>query len=87
MVGIGVIGTGFGRLVHIPAFLAARNATVVGVASARQERARQVATEFSLPRCFFSWQEMIESPEIQAVSIATPPCSHEEIALAALAVG
>ena len=87
MVGVGVIGTGFGRTVHIPGFLAVRNATVVGVASSRYEKARQVAEEFSLPRCFATWRELIECSEIEAVSIATPPSLHEEMVLAALEAG
>jgi predicted dehydrogenase len=87
MVGIGVIGTGFGRKVHIPGLLEVRNARVIGVASRRHERARQVAAEFSLPRHFRSWRELIECPEIGAVTIATPPSCQEEIALAALAAG
>jgi predicted dehydrogenase len=85
MVGVGVIGTGFGRRVHIPGLLAVRNAQVIGVASHRPERAREVAVEFSLPRYFTSWRELIECPEIHAVTIATPPKYNEEISVAALA--
>jgi len=87
MIGVGVIGTGFGRTVHIPAFLAARGARVVGVASSRYERARAVAAELSVPRCFPLWQEMLACPEIQAVSIATPPALHAEMTLAACGAG
>jgi predicted dehydrogenase len=87
MVGVGVIGTGFGRTVHIPGFLAVRDANIIGVASSRYEKARQVAEEFSLPQCFASWRELIECSEIEAVSIATPPFLHEEMVLAALEAG
>ncbi|MGH7409799.1 MAG: Gfo/Idh/MocA family protein, partial [Candidatus Methylomirabilis sp.] len=87
MVGVGIIGTGFGRQVHIPGLMAVPNARVVGVASRQYERARQVAAEFSLPRHFASWRELIECPEIDAVTIAAPPACHEEMALAALAGG
>jgi predicted dehydrogenase len=87
MVGVGIIGTGFGRTVHVPGFLAVQNATVIGVASSRYEKARQVAEEFSLPRCFTTWRELIKCSEIEAVSIATPPSLHEEMVLAALEAG
>lgn len=87
VIGVGVIGTGFGRAVHIPAFLAIPGVRVAGVASRDPERARQVAAEYGLPRHFATWQELIEYPEVQAVSIATPPRFHEEMALAALAKG
>ncbi len=87
MVKIGIIGTGFGRQVHLPACLATPGASVIGVASGQPERARLVSEEFGLPRWFASWQELVESSEIDAVSIATPPALHEPIALAALAAG
>ncbi len=87
MVGVGVIGTGFGRTVHIPGFLAVQDATVIGVASSRYEKARQVAEEFSLSRSFATWRELIECPEIGAVSIVTPPFLHEEMVLGALEAG
>jgi predicted dehydrogenase len=34
-----------------------------------------------------SWHDLVESPEVSAVIIATPPASHSEIALAALKAG
>jgi len=87
MVGVGVIGLGFGRMVHVPGFLAVQNASVIGIASRNSEQAREVATKFSLPQFFSSWKELIECPDIEAVSVATPPSHHEEIVLAALAAG
>ncbi len=86
-VGVGVIGTGFGRTVHIPAFLATRGGTLLGVVSRNCDRAREVTAEFSLSRSFASWRDMLECPEIHAVSIATPPASHQEISVAACAAG
>ncbi len=85
--GIGVVGTGFGRIVHVPALAAVKGARIVGIASADPERSRQVARELSLPRAFASWKELVECPDVQAVTIATPPSAHEEVALAALAAG
>jgi len=87
VVGVGVIGTGFGRMVHIPGLMAVPNARLVGVASRQYERARQVAEEFGLPRSFSSWRDLLECPEIQAVTIATPPQFSEQIALAAFNAG
>lgn len=86
-VGVGVIGTGFGRFVHIPALLQLEHARVIGVTSARYERAVQAATEFALPRSFPSWRELIACPDIQAVTVATPPAWHAEITVAACAAG
>lgn len=86
-VGVGVIGTGFGRLAHIPAFQNVKSAKVIGVASRSYARAQEVAKEFHLPKCFSDWKALIDSPKVDAVSIATPPGTHEEITLRALAAG
>ena len=84
---VGVIGTGFGRAVHIPALRRVSGAEIVGVASADPRRARQVAEECSVPRAFGSWEEMVQSADVDAVTIATPPSSHARIAIAAAAAG
>jgi predicted dehydrogenase len=81
MVGIGIIGTGFGARVHLPGFLKVRGAEVVGVASRRVDRARECTGKFGI-RCFERWEELVASPDVQAVSIATPPASHAEMVLA-----
>jgi predicted dehydrogenase len=85
-VGVGIIGTGFGRLVHLPSFRLVEEAAVVGVASRTPERARQAAEAFGL-RAFGSWRELVECPEVHAVSVATPPATHEEIVATACAAG
>lgn len=86
-VGIGVIGLGFGSAVHIPGFKLVTGAKVIGVASKRLEHARRVSDIYSLPRWFSTWQELLECPEIHAVSVATPPYLTEEIVLAAIKNG
>lgn len=86
-VGIGVIGLGFGSAIHIPGFQLIPNVKVVGVASKQPEHARKVAEAYSLPRWFPSWQELLECPDIHAVTVATPPYLNEEIVLAALRRG
>ena len=85
--GIGVIGTGFGRLVHMPGFKAVKGATLVGVASKNAERAQQVAEQFGLPMRFPTWEALVACPEIQAISVTTPPDQHEPIVLAIVAAG
>lgn len=87
MVAVGIIGTGFGRIAHVPGFLQVANATVVGVASREYQRARDVANAYSLPKCFSNWEELVDSPEVEAVTVASPPGMHREMVLRALAAG
>lgn len=87
VVRVGVIGTGFGRAVHIPALRRVSGTEIAGVASADPRRARHVAEECGVRRAFGSWEEMVQSADVDAVTIATPPSSHARIAMAAIAAG
>lgn len=85
--GVGIIGTGFGKLVHLPGFLSLEKARVVGIASKDPEKSRRLAQEFSLPRHFTTWQELVDCSEIRAVAIAGPNELHAEMAQRAFAAG
>ena len=86
MIRIGVIGTGFGSLVHVPAFKEIAGVHVAGISSRDPHHAKAVAEKFGI-RSFSSWQELIECPDIDAVSIALPAGMHPEVVLAAIAKG
>jgi len=80
-IGIGIIGLGgFGR------FLVeqwGRMEEVSVVAASDEDEAR------ALPEIKFhqDWKSLISDPAVQLVSIATPPSTHKEMALAAIAAG
>ena len=84
MIRVGVIGTGFGRVAHLPALRTIPGVRIAGVASGRPEHARQAAAAFAIPRAFETWEALIDAPEIDAVTIATPTATHATIALRAL---
>ncbi len=84
---VGVIGTGFGRRVHLPGFREHPDTTVSGVWGSTPEKAHAVADEYEVPRVFERWEDLISSPEIDLVSIATPPFLHCEQVLRALEAG
>ena len=83
---IGVIGVGFGSRVQIPGFQA-EDMEVVAVCTRRREGAERAAQEFGIPGVYTDYRQMLQHPGLDAVSIATPPVSHREIALAALDAG
>lgn len=83
-IGVGIIGTGFGAAVQLPGFLGVSDARVVGVAARNTKRAEELAKMHRLPQVFASPEELIASPEIDLVSIATPPIAHAELVRAAL---
>lgn len=83
---IGVVGVGFGTQVHIPAFQS-EGLDVVAVCSRHSETAKDAARRFDIPHAFTNYEEMISMDSIDAISIATPPSSHSDIAMAALEAG
>jgi predicted dehydrogenase len=83
-VGIGIIGTGFARTTQIPGFRDCMGAKIVAIASRNRERVEAIAKEFSIEHVAADWQELVRHPDVDLVSVVTPPSTHMEITLAAL---
>lgn len=86
-IGIGIIGTGFGQIVHIPGLKSHAATEVVAVYHRRLDKAQQIADKFGIPHSYTSLADLLAIPEVQAVSISTPPSLHFEAAQAAIAAG
>ena len=86
-VGIGIIGSGFARTTQIPGFRDCMGAKIVAIASRNPERAEAIAKEFGIPHVAADWQELVAHRDVDLVSVVTPPSTHMEITLAALANG
>ena len=52
-----------------------------------EERARRVLGAYSTVRTASSLDDVLADPEVHAVAIATPPSTHETVAMAALEAG
>ncbi len=88
VVRIAVAGTGFGGRVQIPGFLKLPGVEIIGVmSSGRPETARKVAAEFNIPQVCASYDELLQLPDLDAVSIVTPPYQHHEMTIKALVAG
>src|SRR6185369_13773194 len=83
-VGIGIIGTGFARTTQIPGFRDCMGAKVVAISSRSRERGEAIAKEFGIEHFTDDWHELVAHPDVDLVSVVTPPSTHMEIALAAL---
>ena len=84
---VAVIGTSFASSVQIPGFQRCPGVEVVAVASGREERARQVAERFGIPRAHGDWRRLLDEVDCDLVSVVTPPYLHHEMTLAALERG
>ncbi len=85
---IAVAGSGFGGRVQIPGFLKLPGVEIAGVmSSGRRENAEKVAATFKIERVCDSYQELLQIPNLDAVSIVTPPYQHCEMTLKAFEAG
>lgn len=83
MINWGMIGCGDVTEVKSgPAFNIAERSQIYGVVSRTQAKAQDYAKRHAIAHVFSSVSELIESPNVDAVYIATPPSSHPELALA-----
>jgi predicted dehydrogenase len=71
----------------IPAMADAEMCSVDAIASRSEERARQTAERFGIPRSYGSYQDLLEDSDIEAVYIPLPNHLHLEWTLAAAAAG
>src|SRR5207244_5726922 len=82
---VGVIGTGFGATVHVPAFTAAADFEVVAIVSRRRDNAERVAREAGIGWFSDDYRAMLNEVDLDVVSIATPGVLHHDLVLAAAA--
>jgi predicted dehydrogenase len=85
MANIGIVGTGWGTRVQVPVFREA-GLNVIALSGHNAEKTRKTADELGL-RAHDDWRDLIASPDVDLVSIVTPPSEHREMAIAALEAG
>ncbi|MGF1512868.1 MAG: Gfo/Idh/MocA family protein [Elainellaceae cyanobacterium] len=79
-IGVGIVGTGFGRKIHIPGFQAHPRTQLAAVYHRDLDSARAIAAEHDIPEAYDTVDALASSPNVQAVSISTPPFLHYEMA-------
>ncbi len=84
----GIIGCGdVTELKSGPAFNKVKNSSLVAVMRRNGEKARDYAQRHSVPKWYDDASKLINDADVNAIYIATPPSSHEEYTLAAIAAG
>jgi predicted dehydrogenase len=84
---VGIVGSGFGGRVHAPAYMLHPEFEAVAIASPNS--AQRVADERKIPNAFPSLDAMLDAmgPEIDVISIASPPFEHYAAVMTAAAAG
>ena len=83
---VAIIGTGWGTRIQVPAFRHV-GVEVVGLWARSEEKAKQTASEHSIPFATSDYKALLARQEIDLVSVVTPPHTHAEISIAALEAG
>jgi UDP-N-acetylglucosamine 3-dehydrogenase len=85
---VGVIGLGQIALkAHLPGYAKATGCQLTAIHSLREAHAKEVATQYLIPHIYKDWNRLLESDDVDAVSICTPNFTHVPIALKALREG
>ncbi|MCX7599139.1 MAG: Gfo/Idh/MocA family oxidoreductase [Armatimonadetes bacterium] len=85
---IAIIGAGFmSQAAHIHCFQLAQGARVIGLASGRSKLREAVASRFSIPQEYDSWQEVAADPEIDAAVVSLPPEFNPDVVCGLLEAG
>lgn len=84
----GIIGCGdVTEIKSGPAFNKVKNSELVAVMRRNEEKVKDYARRHNVPKWYTDANALINDPDINAIYIATPPSSHEEYTLAAIAAG
>jgi predicted dehydrogenase len=86
-IGVAVVGTGFGQKVHIPGFQAHHRTQVVAVYHRNLAQAQAIAQAHSIPHACQTIEDIVALPEVQGVSISTPPFLHYPMSKTVLQAG
>ncbi|MEZ4498656.1 MAG: Gfo/Idh/MocA family oxidoreductase [Thermomicrobiales bacterium] len=84
---VGVIGTGFGASVHLPALQKIPFVEVAGICSRKPERVLMIAAQHGIRKTSTDYREFVRDPDIDAIVVASPPNLHHAMAIAAIEAG
>src|SRR6266436_2680106 len=79
-----VIGAGAIGLEHLQSLTSCPRAAAVAIAENHPLRAREASERFKIPRSYADYRELLEQPDIDAVTIALPNYLHAPVAMEAL---
>ncbi|MFC5404294.1 Gfo/Idh/MocA family protein [Cohnella soli] len=84
---VGIIGTGGIANVHMQSYAANPEVELYAICDLVQERAAQKAEAYGVSQIYTDFREMLNDPQLDAVSICTPNSFHAPIAIAAIQAG
>ncbi|MCC6445484.1 MAG: Gfo/Idh/MocA family oxidoreductase [Armatimonadetes bacterium] len=86
-IGFGIIGGGLWGNLHARVYSGDPRARLAAVCDLDESRAKATAQANGAGRWHTDWRNLLEDPDVQAVSIVTPDFAHTKIAVAAARAG
>lgn len=86
-INVGIIGTGFSAVSHIEALRRLPQVQIVAIASSSQEKAREKAKQFGIPKAYGDYDALIHDPEVEVIHNCTRNYLHFPINKAVLEAG
>lgn len=87
MLKVGVIGGGSISEFHINPYMKNDGVELVALCDSNEQRLAKVGERYSVTELYSNYEELLQNPKIDAVSICTWNNTHAEIAIAALKAG
>jgi predicted dehydrogenase len=87
VIGVGIVGSNYGRTVLVPAFRTDPRCEVVALAGTDSARTAELARATNVARGLGEWRALVDDAAVTAVAIAVPPHLQPEIAQRALDLG
>jgi predicted dehydrogenase len=86
--GVGVVGAGgSAAAIHLPGYAANDDVEIVGIASLDRDASERLANQYGIPHICDSADELLANASVEAISVCTPPATHEPIATKAVQAG
>ncbi|MNI16139.1 putative oxidoreductase YcjS [compost metagenome] len=84
---VAIIGAGSISEVHLNAYVKNPLAELVAICDLNEDRAKEKASKYGIPRTETDYRVLLADPEIEAISICTWNNTHAEISIAAVQAG
>ncbi|AFZ34250.1 oxidoreductase domain protein [Stanieria cyanosphaera PCC 7437] len=86
-IGVAIVGTGFGQKIHLPGFQHHSRTEVVAVYHRDLGKAKATADTHNILYAYNQLDKILALPEVDVVSISTPPFLHYEMAKQVIEAG
>lgn len=84
---VGVVGLGWAGERHLEGYAQHPDAEIVALAGLEEDRLQVLGEQFGIPRLYRDFEELVESGDLDVVSVCTPNHLHAPMAVAALESG